>query len=116
MLIARFDGSFINYVSYAVIGTCGSANVFSMPFLAANGYAELGKRTFESERQDCVLLLVQNQKILVLCSGFIFGLIGGWPCDLLLRVAECVGIAAAMYTPLPAFAAEQVASSVRGHG
>jgi hypothetical protein len=59
-----------------------------------------------------VLACVQNQESLGLCSGLGFGLIGGWPCGLLLWVAECVGVAAAMYAPLPTFAAEQIVATL----
>ena len=45
---------------------------------------------------------------LVLCSGLIFGLMDGGPFGALLRVTECVGVAAAMHAPLPADAPEQI--------
>src|SRR5689334_3611608 len=69
-----------------------------------NGCANLGKCRFEWAIRIAGGRLYRNK--LVLCSGLIFGLIGGWPCDRLLRITECVGVAPTMHTPLPAFAAE----------
>src|SRR6185312_16150510 len=60
--------------------------------------------------------MYRTKNHLVLCSGLIFGLIGGGPRNLLLRVTECVGVAAAMHAPLPADAAEQIGAALADAG
>jgi hypothetical protein len=81
-----------------------------------NSYAESGKGTFEQTVGVSCRPLYRTKNHLVLCSGLIFGLIGDGPVSVLLRVTECVGVAAAMHALLPALTTEQIGAAFADAG